>query len=58
MPTNIEDLHVMPNDGRHRAEIECWCGPRVDDGVPPRAGRVWIHHDANHDPGDEDRSER
>lgn len=41
----VEDQHVMPTTGReHLAAVDCWCSPRVDDGVPSSSGaRVWIH---------------
>lgn len=26
-----DDVHVMPNDGRHRCSVECHCGPREDE---------------------------
>lgn len=45
--SNPNDQHVIPTSGReHMAAPHCWCGPRVDDGVPHSSGaRVWIHNE-------------
>lgn len=42
----MSDQHVIPDKDtlEHEASPQCWCEPRVDDGVPhPSGDRVWIH---------------
>lgn len=45
MTDGPDDLHVIPTAGvPHREASDCHCGPRVDDGAPKTAARLWVHN--------------
>lgn len=38
-----DELHVMPNDGKHQESRDCFCEPKLDH-VDEETGReVWLH---------------
>jgi hypothetical protein len=47
---SVQDVHVMPNDGKHIASPGCPCTPKEDDETRRLraqglvSARVWVHH--------------
>lgn len=47
------DVHVMPDDDQHEADLSCWCAPKEDEKTKRyraqggRSARIWIHHRPN-----------
>jgi hypothetical protein len=38
-----EDIHVMPNDDKHKCSVNCFCEPRLDYVDEFTGKRVWVH---------------
>ncbi len=49
----IDDVHVIPDDGKHIASPKCPCGPKEDEqqkrarAQGRNVARVWIHQRLN-----------
>lgn len=44
-----EDIHTMPDDGKHECSDKCFCGPQiyyVDDNT---GIKCWLHNDTRKD---------
>lgn len=37
-----DDVHVMPNDGKHECSSGCWCEPEVYF-VADNGNQAWLH---------------
>lgn len=41
---SFEDVHTMPNDGKHECSKNCWCEPELKEDFRETGGkRLWLH---------------
>jgi hypothetical protein len=41
-----EDIHCMPNDGKHECSKDCWCQPELVEDYRDQGGnRLYVHRE-------------
>lgn len=43
---SFEDVHCMPDDGKHECSKKCWCQPELNADFRDEDGRrLWVHRE-------------